>query len=79
MLIKVIYVCQCYWCDNRCSSGIDRNRQEWHKNDCEKHKLKDENMCTKGVTTVPPSIVNNTVVESSTKSESRNIYFYCKI
>lgn len=61
----------CFWCDNRCSSGIDRNRQEWHKNDCEKYKLKDENMCTKGVTTVPPSIVNNSVVESSTKSESQ--------
>lgn len=62
---------QCFWCDNRCSSGIDRNRQEWHKKDCEKLKLVDEDMCITGPITAPPSTVDNSSVESIVKSESR--------
>ncbi|XP_025205299.1 plexin domain-containing protein 2 [Melanaphis sacchari] len=61
---------QCFWCDNRCSSGVDRNRQDWHQKDCEKLKLSDEQMCTSGVTTVTPPTVDNSSVESSIKSES---------
>ncbi|XP_050537135.1 plexin domain-containing protein 2 [Daktulosphaira vitifoliae] len=45
---------QCFWCDNRCSSGLDRYRQEWHKKDCEKLKLSNEDMCTNGIATSTP-------------------------
>ncbi|CAH1723849.1 plexin domain-containing protein 2 [Aphis gossypii] len=61
---------QCFWCDNRCSSGVDRNRQDWHQKDCEKLKLVNEEMCTSGVTTVAPPNFDNSSVESSIKSES---------
>ncbi|VVC36342.1 Hypothetical protein CINCED_3A022425 [Cinara cedri] len=59
---------QCFWCDNRCSNGIDRNRQDWHKKDCEKLKLINEDMCTTGITTFAPPIDNYSV--ESVKSES---------
>lgn len=61
---------QCFWCDNRCSSGVDRNRQDWHQKDCEKSKYVNEEMCTSGMTTVTPPTVDNSSVESSVKSES---------
>jgi len=52
---------------------VDRNRQDWHQKDCEKLKLVNEDMCTSGVTTVTPPVVDdNSSAESSVKSESRN-------
>jgi len=61
---------QCFWCDNRCSSGIDRQRQDWHKKDCEKLKLSDEDMCSIIVTTNSPSTTDNSSIETSFKTES---------
>lgn len=60
---------QCYWCDNRCSSGVDRNRQEWHKKDCEKLKLYDKDICSAEIGT--PSTLDNSSTEEIVKSESR--------
>ncbi|CAI6348562.1 unnamed protein product [Macrosiphum euphorbiae] len=63
---------QCFWCENRCSSGVDRNRRDWHQKDCEKFKIDNEDMCTPGVTTITPPVVHNSSVESSVKSEFCN-------
>ncbi|XP_050428776.1 plexin domain-containing protein 2-like isoform X2 [Adelges cooleyi] len=56
---------QCFWCDNRCSSGLDRNRQDWHKKDCEKLKLMNEEMCINGITTPHPPNMNTPTMEKS--------------
>jgi len=37
----------CGWCPalNRCSDGMDRNRQVWLTNNCDKNKLTEQHMC----------------------------------
>lgn len=39
---------QCAWCTgiNRCSSGMDRHRQDWLLRGCERKKIKTESMCS---------------------------------
>jgi hypothetical protein len=48
---------------------VDRNRQEWHKKDCEKLKLYDKDICSAEVGT--PSTIDNSGTEEIVKSESR--------
>lgn len=72
---------QCYWCDNRCSSGIDRNRQDWYKKDCEKLKLNPDDICASEIPTLSPNNVDISSTETLVKSESRNLfllYFHIK-
>ncbi|KAG5684350.1 hypothetical protein PVAND_013585 [Polypedilum vanderplanki] len=39
----------CYWCPtlNRCSSGVDRKRQEWTSAGCDKSQFANVQLCTK--------------------------------
>lgn len=50
MIIKsnvfLVSVLQCQWCDGRCSTGIDRKRQDWIKRDCEKKRITVSKQCS---------------------------------
>lgn len=64
-MIFIIYaIIQCAWCPklNRCSSGMDRNRQEWLINGCEKDDVNIQHpaKCT--------SLPNNTSTPKSSVS-----------
>ncbi|KAJ9580217.1 hypothetical protein L9F63_004117, partial [Diploptera punctata] len=45
---------QCLWCPlaNRCSTGTDRNRQDWLNKGCDKNKYENKDQC--------PAVVTNT-------------------
>ncbi|KAL5236397.1 hypothetical protein ACI65C_003807 [Semiaphis heraclei] len=66
---------QCFWCDNLCSSGVDRNRQDWLKKDCDNLKVVNEDMCTSRVTTVTPPTDDNSKepVASSSNNSTNNL------
>ncbi|KAK7602321.1 hypothetical protein V9T40_007910 [Parthenolecanium corni] len=36
----------CQWCDNRCSDGIDRKKDDWEKRDCDKRKINETKFCS---------------------------------
>lgn len=44
---NVVNFPQCSWCPatNKCSTGTDRNRQDWLQRGCENSQIRDVNMC----------------------------------
>jgi hypothetical protein len=46
----VLFLLQCQWCPaaNRCSSGMDRHRQDWLYKGCDKSALSNATQCPQG-------------------------------
>lgn len=42
-----MFLLQCYWCPatNKCSTGTDRNRQDWVQHGCENSQIRSESVC----------------------------------
>jgi len=72
---------QCQWCDNRCSNGYDRKRQEWMKKDCDKRKVNETKFCHVANTTkISTTGAHRTGGLKCTPARLRNmklIWFWC--
>ncbi|CAH0716304.1 unnamed protein product, partial [Brenthis ino] len=62
----------CTWCENikKCSSGTDRNKQDWLIRNCERSSISNESSCpaSAGETHVDPPAGGNTAYTTDTRS-----------
>lgn len=64
---------ECQWCDGRCSTGIDRKRQDWIKRDCEKKRITVSKQCSLTHENVPTPGAHKAVsIESLTQTKNTN-------